>query len=182
MFSSSDLGWDYQDATQNPVRYPVLQPVLYSASKSCHWDDGYWTQEGSHSYEFSIFSGKKGLSTNASKTVSRNTPLFPVIIRSKTGGYLSDTNSFIRTNAGNVTISTIKKTEDGDDVIVRLFEEYGKAETVKLNFLKNMTNFTRSCITTLIEDETEQELSCTKDSVTIPVAPHSIETLKIESI
>ena len=123
MFSSYDLGWDYQDATRNPVRNPVLQPVLYSASKSCHWDDGYWTQEGFNTFEFSIFSGEKGVLINANKAVSRSTPLFPVVIKNGTNGNLPCSNSFFKTDADNITISSIKKQK----TVMQLLFDYMKS-------------------------------------------------------
>ena len=52
---------------------------------------------------------------------------------------------------------------------------------MKIDFLNSMTKFIKSCKTTLIEDELEQDLHCTENGVTIPVDPYSIETFIIVS-
>ncbi len=71
-------------------------------------------------------------------------------------------------------LSTIKKAEDSNDVIVRIYETEGKDSKVKMNWFKGIKHLKK---TNLIEEE-NVDTSLLKNG-TVDVGKYSIEAFKI---
>ncbi len=178
--SSSAAVCDFKDPTDAPVEYPILQPVLLASRRSCHGEGNWYLQEGDHHYRFSFTSHLRGWKYGYRTAVQANDGLRAVVVPppaagAEAGALLPETKSFFSVSAPNVLVSTVKKAEDDDTVVVRFYDIEGKASEVRLEVFAPLAGAVR---TNIIEDE-EAPLKVLKNGVTIPVGHHAIETLKL---
>jgi alpha-mannosidase len=76
-----------------------------------------------------------------------------------------------------VFLTTLKRAEDSRGVIVRLIETDGQATEATLTV--PAVTVEKAWRTNLVE-ENQEELTCTEHSVTVPVKPFSITTLRLQ--
>jgi alpha-mannosidase len=167
---------DYQDPTPDPAPYPVLQAVLLASRRSCHGEGNWYLQEGDHHYRFSLTSHEPGWTNGRKPGIQANSPLFTVVgARPEAGASLPAEMSFFGVSAPNVLVSTIKRGEDDDSVIVRLYDIEGREAEVDL-----ISSFplAKAEHVNLIEEE-GKSLACAAGSVRIRVGHQAIETLKL---
>lgn len=93
-------------------------------------------------------------------------------------GVLKEKYSFISCDKENIIIETVKKAEDDDALIVRLYDAYDINSQCKLSFGFDVKS---AYICDLMENA-EQELAINKNNVSLPVKNFEIITLKINSI
>lgn len=132
--SSSVAVADYIDPTDNPVDYTILQPILLASRRSCHSEGNEYLQTGSHHYFFSLSSGEDNLLSAAKRGQEANEHLFA--ITNFIHGYkpsLPESVSFFSVDHPNIQISAIKKAENKNAVIVRMFNQVGVESQVRLN-------------------------------------------------
>lgn len=100
----------------------------------------------------------------------------PIILRSVNGGDGSDSiSSLVSVDAVNVTIETVKQAEDGNGIIVRLYENHqnrGKV-TIQAGF-----DLVEAYHCNLLE-ENETALEISDNSITMPIRPYQIATLRL---
>ena len=179
--SSYNLAWDYQDATDTPVKTPVLQPVLVSSSYSCNgrWGSGYdryWYQPGAHTFDFSLTSGASGDNSGHKLAIGANNPLEVKVQTQKTANAaLPVTFQGFGVDQDNVIVTAIKKAEDNmQDIVVRFYEAEGSyTGDVKVAMPTALTGAKQ---VNLIERETGNNYSFEDNAVVIPTSPWSIET------
>lgn len=134
MISSYNVPWDYQDPTQNPLEAPVLQPILISTSKACHWKYGYWLQTDNRKYHFSIFSGNEHEDL-CRKATSSNNPFIGMFSKANASLFDTDCYSLISLENPNIAITALKKAEDESDAyVVRLFNRSENTLSDKAEF------------------------------------------------
>ncbi len=92
------------------------------------------------------------------------------------GGELPSELSFFKFSADNLIISTLKKAEDSDAVILRCYETRGEATRTELSAFRD---FKRVTVVDLLENETE-ELTHQGNSCQLSVAAWEIKSLKLE--
>ncbi|HBK68318.1 MAG TPA: hypothetical protein DDZ91_06735, partial [Firmicutes bacterium] len=85
--------------------------------------------------------------------------------------------SFISSDCGNVVIDTVKKAEDSDDIIVRIFECHNKRSEVTVTYYKEIEDVTEC---TLMEDEISN-VAAESNQFTFTIKPYEIKTFKIKS-
>jgi alpha-mannosidase len=167
---------DYQDPTPSPAPYPVLQAVLLASRRSCHGEGNWYLQEGDHHYSFSITSHDPGWTNGYKPGIQANSPLFAVVgARPKAGANLPDEMSFFQISAPNILVSTIKKCEDDDSVIVRLYDIEGKEAELGLT---SFFPLAKAEHVNIIEEE-GKPLTSRAEGVRLRVGHHAIETLKL---
>lgn len=174
--SSSVAVFDWIDPTDNNNRSTVLQPVLLASRKSCHGEGNYYLQPGNHTFHFSLTSSRGDWRNNASAGKQQNQPLQPVVVdvAEKRNG-LPPGFSFASVNAGNVLISTIKKSEDENSIVMRLVDMQGTAADATVNWFGLIKGVSK---TNIIEEE-DQPLSKDATRINLKVNPWSIETIRI---
>jgi alpha-mannosidase len=100
----------------------------------------------------------------------------PIILRSVENGDGSDTiDSLVQVDSPNVTIETVKQAEDGNGIIVRLYENHrhrGKV-TIKAGF-----ELAEAYHTNLLE-ENESAYEIVDNQITMPIRPYQIATLRL---
>ncbi len=167
---------DYLDPTPNAVDYPILQPVLLASRRSCHGEGNWYLQEGDHHYRFSLTSHRGGWRNGYKKGIQPNSPLFPVVNPGQAAeGPLAEEKSFFSVSAPNVLVSTIKKCENDDSVIVRLFDIEGKDATVNLAAFLPVAG---AEFVNLIE-EAGRAIPRQDQHLKTEIGHHAIETLKL---
>jgi alpha-mannosidase len=175
--SSSVAVADWIDPTDNPVKNQILQPILIASRLSCHHEGNEYLQTGNHYFKFSVTSHKPGWINGAAFGRQANEALKAVWAdRQFTTASLPETLSFFNIDQENVLISTVKKAEDSDDVVVRITDLEGKDKTVTLESYKKAGE---AKLTNLIEEEKETLISDNK-GVKLNLGHHAIETVKIK--
>ncbi|WP_316801849.1 glycosyl hydrolase-related protein [Pedobacter nototheniae] len=175
--SSSVAVFDWIDATDSLNKNTVLQPILLSSRKSCHGEGNYYLQPGNHAFQFSLTSNKGDWQNSVHSGKQQNQPLQPVVLnveQLKAGLPLNF--SFAGVNGDNLVISAIKKSEDENNVIMRLVDMQGKAVNAKINWFGKTT----SVNTTNIIEEEDKPLKTSAGSIQLSIKPYSIETIRIK--
>jgi len=122
-FSSSVAVWDHI-APFSPCSGQMLQPVLLASRKSCHGEGNFYLQKGDHTFRFSIFSHRPDWKNGYKLAKQANDPLRAEIgaAQKMTKGGLPPEKSFFSISKRNALISAIKKCDDDDTVVFRLYE------------------------------------------------------------
>ena len=168
--SSSVVVVDYVDPTDHPVDYTILQPVLLASRKSCHPLGNEYIQPGDHSYHFSLTSHGAGSPIREEFGVSSNEPLVAVYNPlSYKDAALPEELSFVSIDNPNVKVTAVKKCEDDNSLIVRMYNCSDKEEPVRLRMFIQPKEIIH---TNLIEEE----LSPVRE---ITLGKYAIETFKI---
>lgn len=125
--SSSAAVADYIDPTDNPASNTILQSVLLASRKSCHWEGNEYLQHGDHHYHFSITSHVPGWENGWKFGKQANDKLITVFnAKSYYDASLPQTKSFFEINSDKVIITTVKKCDDDNSIIIRLNNLDGK--------------------------------------------------------
>ncbi|MGB7295772.1 MAG: glycosyl hydrolase-related protein [Candidatus Aminicenantales bacterium] len=167
---------DYLDPTPDPAPYPILQPVLLASRRSCHGEGNWYLQEGDHHYRFSVTSHLPGWVNGYRLGIQANVPLFPV--NGAPAGdevTLPEEKNFFEISAANVLVSTVKKCEDDDSIIVRLYDIEGKDAKLTLGPFFPVA---KAELVNMIEEE-GKALPCRSDGLSLNFGHHAIETLKL---
>jgi alpha-mannosidase len=174
--SSSVAVADWIDPTENPVSNQMLQPVLLASRRSCHWEGNDYLQTGDHYFKFSITSHKPGWENGANFGRAANETLQTVWAENAySNASLSESMSFFKTDEPLVFISTVKKAEDSNDVVIRITN---LDENDKKVSLESFNKIGKAKLTNLIEEEIK-DLQVDKNTVKTELGHHSIETIKI---
>jgi alpha-mannosidase len=82
----------------------------------------------------------------------------------------------VSVSSPNVIIETVKQAEDGDGLIVRLYESQRKRGQVQVRFGRAVDS---AWVTNLLE-ENESALSVDNDSIPLNLKPYQILTLRVK--
>jgi alpha-mannosidase len=175
--SSSVVVADWIDPTDNPLENQVLQPILLASRKSCHWEGNEYLQTGNHYFKFSVTSHQPGKLNGAAFGRQANEELKAVLAdRQFTTASLPESLSFFNVDKDNVLVSTLKKAEDSDDVVLRITDLEGKDKILTIESYKKAGE---AKLTNLIEEEKETLKSDNK-GVKLNLGHHAIETVRIK--
>jgi alpha-mannosidase len=100
----------------------------------------------------------------------------PTTAQSRQRSTVSGLTSLVICDAPNVIIETVKQAEDGDGLIVRLYESQRKRGQVQV---KMRSAVEAAWVTNLLE-ENESALSVDQDSIILNLKPYQIVTLRIK--
>jgi alpha-mannosidase len=167
---------DFKDPTDDPVPYPVLQPVLLASRRSCHGEGNWYLQEGDHHYRFSLTSHAAGWRNGYRAGIAANNPLVAVVAPApgpKTD--LPESMSFLPFTAPNLALATMKKAEADDAVIVRVYDIEGKDGETEIRLPVAVGEAVR----TNIIEEPGAPLEPKKRRLVLPVGHHAVETIRL---
>ncbi len=172
--SSSVVAADYLDVKQ-PGKL-TIQPILFASRHSCHWEGNPYPQTGNHHFHFSLSTSKPDLAEMNRNGIANNTPLLVVVNpESRKKANLPESLSLIEVSDPEVIISAIKKAEDNDDVVVRLYKTGPSDKPVVLTGLKSIGKASK---TNLIEEKAGSLLPQGK-TVQLPLKNYEIETIRL---
>ncbi len=176
ILSSSVAVADYIDPTAAPIPNQMLQPILFASRKSCHWEGNDYLQTGDHSFHFSLFSTAPDWRKGYRSGIQANEKLLTIV---DPGQYLlaglPEEKSFIRIDASNFIITTLKKAEDLSNAVIRMVEMEGKVNIANLYPIKKIEKIYQ---TNLIE-EPIKEITISK-GITLNIDRYAIETYSLE--
>jgi alpha-mannosidase len=175
---SSDVAvFDWVDPTDQPVDYVILQPVLLASRKSCHWLGNYYLQPGNHSYRFSIYTHAGDWRDEGYRqgTQSRQTLKTVVTDTKRQQGFLPEQQSFGTLTGKGAVVSTVKKCEDDDSVILRYYNIEGNDAEVTFRLFRDLRSLSH---TNMIEEE-PVPVTCSGNGFSYKLGHHAIETFKI---
>jgi alpha-mannosidase len=92
-------------------------------------------------------------------------------------GRLPAYHSFLAIAGDNVVLTALKKTEDGDALLIRLYEWAGKTADVRISLPESAT---AASFTNLMEKPEKTELPLTNHQITVPVHPFEIVSVRLE--
>lgn len=167
---------DWVDPSMNAADYPVINSVLLSSHKSCHWQGNWYDQKGSHTFKFSITSHEEGWKNGFHFGVEGNHPLLPVVKVNTQKGSLPAEKSFVSTSNPFAVITTMKKAEDDKDVVIRIVESEGLDKNVEI---KLNNRFERASMTDMIE-ENPKNLNQKGTILHIKLGKSAVETYKLK--
>jgi len=123
-----------------------------------------------HHFTYAIYphSGTWQEAKTVSLAYDLNVPF--VVENVKSGMVCSE--AWLSCDQENIMIDTVKKAEDSEAIIVRMFENHNKSTTAALNFAKSPKAI---YLCDMMEQEIEQLTGCTVD-----FRPYEVQTLKIK--
>ncbi|MBI9062227.1 MAG: hypothetical protein JEZ14_09570 [Marinilabiliaceae bacterium] len=173
--SSSVVAADYLDIYEKDKIN--LQPILLASRHSCHWEGNPYPQTGNHHFEFSLSTTSNGLTEANRIGIANNEPIMVVVKPEQIKhASLPEKLSFMHNQDKNAIVSTIKKAEDSDRVIIRLYNTTNESLDTKLEFYRNI-NAARK--TNLIEEPMEN-IPTQQKSVSLPLTKFEIETIELD--
>jgi len=155
------------DVRRNVIRMTVLRSPTIIA---------YNTDEGIHSYRYALYPHFGGWKASgvAQRGYELNNPLIPVV-EPPHKGELPPAFSFINIEPENLILTAVKKAEDGKELILRLYEVWGKKCVARISLKKTIQSAYK-------EDLLEKDLQGLKFSENLletTVDPYEIVTLKV---
>ncbi|MBN2651969.1 MAG: discoidin domain-containing protein [Spirochaetales bacterium] len=171
---TSDVSaFDYKDPINSDTNHRVIQHLLFASRKSCHWQGNWYFQAGTHNFSFSFTSSKPDWRSIYQELLSFNHPLISVFKRnSGKKTVLNQSGRFLSFDASNLIVSTIKKAEDTNDFILRIYDMEGVEVEAKNSGLLNIKNLESV-------DMLEFSNESSKQNSGFVVGSFSIETFKI---
>ena len=138
--SSSVAAVDWVDPTEDN-KDTLLQHLLLASRTSCHWEGNEYSQEGNHSYHNILTSNKTGDITGKRIAEQHNEPMHVIVYPDKSSNaFLPESTSFFNIDKENIWVTTIKKAEDSDELIIRMYDTEGRNTTVGLHSFFNIDN------------------------------------------
>ena len=170
--SSSVAAADWIDPTENSAGKAVLQNLLLASRTSCHWEGNEYSQAGNHDYHNVLTSNKAGSIQGQKIAKQKNEPLY-VVIHPNTSkkSFLPESLSFFSIDTDNVMITTIKKAEDSEDIIARMYNVKDGNEKVNVSSYFDIDSYKH---TNIIEENP------TPVSPELKVGKYAIETFSLD--
>jgi alpha-mannosidase len=166
LINESKYGYD---AKGNVLRLSLLRSPTWPDSEA---------DRGHHQFSYSLYphSGdwKQALTVRHGYEFNYRLQAFQVEAHN---GSLHPQNSFVGIIGDNVVLTALKKTEDSDALLLRLYEWAGKTGNVKISLPKGVS---RASLTNLMEKSEDAMLSVTNHQVTIPVHPYEIVSVRLD--
>lgn len=172
---SSDVSmFDYKNIKNEVDQTPVIQPILLVSRRSCHGWGNEYAQRGSHHYHFTFTSNPHDLDESSLIAEHANQPLIPVKAQKPAEiCKLPQSGRFFGVDNERLVISSIKKCEDDDSVILRVYEVNGTEET-----MNPCSHFPIAQV--IATDMIENEKGPVSNPHAIKIGGRSIETFKLK--
>ena len=134
-----------------------------------------FADEGEHRFTYSLFPhpGDWTLAGVAREAFTLNAPLFPVLAE---GEALPQGFSLVETEGLELALGSLKMAEEGEGVILRLYEPHGARGECTLRFARRVERVER---VDLLE-EAEGPVEVYQDTVRLTVQPFEVVTLRVE--
>ncbi len=162
----NDCKYGY-DAKGNVLRLSLL--------RSPEWPDPH-ADEGHHEFTYSLYphggGWKDALTIRQGYQLNYKLISLPV---EKHTGMLPAQHSFVQVQPDNVIVSALKKSEDGDSLVLRFYEWAGKPGEATLQLPPGANSATE----TNMMEKAEGSLPVHNGAVTVPIKPYEIKTIQV---
>ena len=170
--SSSVAAADWIDPTEQSGSKSVLQHLLLASRTSCHWEGNEYSQGGNHDFTNVLTSNKAGSIEGQKISKQKNEPLHAVLYPlNSTKSYLPESLSFFSIDAENVFITTVKKAEDSDELIARMYNVADGEEKVNVSSYFDISSYKH---TNIIEENPKMV------APELKVGKYAIETFSLD--
>lgn len=131
---------------------------------------------GYHEFTYSIYPHKDSWkeANTQQMAYNLNVPLYSIIEEAHEG-YLNTEMSMLKINKNNCIVEVVKKAEETEGVIIRLFEYMNKCEEVNISFAKEIDKVWEC---DLLENKVKEE-EFNKDAFNFIIKPYEIKTYLI---
>jgi alpha-mannosidase len=170
--SSSVAAADWIDPTEHSAGKAVLQNLLLASRTSCHWEGNEYSQAGNHDFHNVLTSNKAGSIQGQKIAKQKNEPLYVSIYPdTSVKSFLPESLSFFSIDNEDIMITTIKKAEDSEEIITRMYNVNDSNAKVNISSYFDIKSYKK---TNIIEENP------------MPVAPqlevgkYAIETFSLD--
>jgi alpha-mannosidase len=159
------------------LRSQMLRGPRFTSAKVVHGDVAEsmeYPPKGVYTFRYSLSSGAGDWRTNKSyrSGMNWNSPLIGVsVVDDVSQKSLPPTQSFFSTGSNTLVLSTIKKADNDDAIVARVFEEEGASVSTPITFLGRTPELNEVNLLEESAGEPGQRL--------ISVKPHAIKTVKL---
>ena len=183
-FENAALRWadlsegDYGVSLLNDCKYAydVRDNVLRLSLLRSSVDPDPHADEGSHEFTYSLLPHAWGWRNGmVHEGHQLNTPLLAVPAAKSKGAH-APVAAFASIDQDNVIIDHIKKHEDSDAVIVRLYEAHGQRGDATLTFGRKLKSITECDLM----EENDQPVKLQGNTVKFYVKPYELRTFKVQ--
>jgi alpha-mannosidase len=131
---------------------------------------------GTHSFVYSLYthSGDWRVGNTAKRAYELNVPLV-VKSESEHEGLLPKKGSFFSISCDNVMLETLKKAEEGNELVVRVYEYMGIQSEVELESLFSI----KEAVECNLMEETEGPIEAFDNSLKFKIKPYEIKTFRV---
>lgn len=170
---------DYGVSILNDCKYghDIHDGVIRLTLLKCATSPSPKADKGHHEFTYSLrpHAGSFKQAGTIKLAYDLNNPMTAVKL-GKQEGTLPESYSLVSVSDENVVVDTVKKAEDSDSTIVRMYESWNKrTNALKLSFGFDVKS---AVLCDLMENEIEK-LEVTDNTVTLPVKPFEIVTIKL---
>ncbi len=133
---------------------------------------------GHHEFSYSLYphSGDWKQALTVRRGYEFNYPLRAFQVEAHDGS-LAAQHSFVSVEGDNVVLTALKKSEDGDALLLRFYEWAGKTGDVRVQLPEGARS---ASLTNLMEKSEGGPLAIANHQVTVPVHPYEIVSVRVE--
>ena len=130
-----------------------------------------------HEFTYSVYPHTENWTdaNTVAQAYELNNPM-TAVVKENEGGNLADEYSLFKVDRDNVVIETVKKAENGEELIVRLYECYNRRTNVTLICGEEIAD----AVECNLLEEDEKQVSFADNTVSLLIRPYEIKTLKIK--
>ncbi|UYO05944.1 alpha-mannosidase [Paenibacillus sp. PSB04] len=150
--------------------------IRLSLIKSAVYPDG-TADQGEHEFTYSLYPHRGGWYEGGTHQAAcgLNTPLLAVPVQE---GILPEALGLVKVNQPNIMIDTVKKAEDSDDIVIRMYE-YGGIRTRARVELDPQVGVVSAAAETNLMEEGGEPLSVSGNGTELRFKPYEIKTLVV---
>ena len=149
---------------------------MLASRVSCHSEGNEYLQTGDHHFSFSLGSHPSGWEKGFRTGRQANEKLFAVVDpEAYSSAWLPESKGFFSVGADNLVISTVKKAEDDNNIIVRIYEVEGRSTEA---WLKTFGDFGTAVRANLIEDPINP-VKINRSDVNFSIGKYAVETIRL---
>ena len=153
---------------------PPIELRSHFGLKVCEDTKGMVTDQGKHQCIYALYPHISGFDEAGTTMKSYELNYLPtLLIEQPHKGSLPQNHSFFSVQPKNVILSTMKKAEDSDDIILRLYESSGK----ETEAIIEVTDDLNSVVETDLLENKMTKLSIEKGTIRLPIRKHEIKTI-----
>lgn len=170
--------YDYGVSILNDCKYghDIHDGVIRLTMLKCATHPNPHADKGHHEFTYSLYphTGSFREAGTVKMAYMLNNPLTAAKV-GKQDGVLPEEFSLVSCSEENVVVDTVKKAEDSDTTVIRLYESFNKRGSVRLDFGFDVK---RAVMCDLLENELT-EVEVIDNGITLDVKPFEIITVKL---
>lgn len=156
------------------VKHGHIRPTLLRSATNPNVNQD--RERHQFTYSLAAHEGEVRTSDVNSKALDLNVPLIAVLSKENHGKQENKEFSFVSCDCDNIVIETVKESEDGDSVVIRMYETLNK----RCNATISLGLPFKSVHTCNLMEDTDKELVISGDTLSLEFRPFEIKTLKMQ--